>query len=82
MNTNDNKTVENFGAETKKMFSSCKYAFANLQANIGDRNVWGDFTSKKQAKEAAQMWMMAFAKFSLKLEAKVEGKAYRIAVTF
>ena len=80
---NTNEITKNFFIETKKMFSSCKYAFANIEEMPeGMRNVWGDFTSKKQAKEAARMWMMAFAKFSPKLEAKIEGNAYRIAVMF
>ena len=75
--TNEQKNlVEKFGEETKKMFKSCKYAFANIEYG----NVWGDFTSKKQAVEAAKMWMIAFK--TNKVELKVEGKAYRVAVMF
>ena len=74
--------TSDFYSKTQKMFKSCKRAFANIEAVEGSRSVWGDFTSRKQAAEAANMWMMAFREFSPKLEAKVEGKAYRVAVTF
>ena len=71
-----------FYNKTQKMFKSCKRAFANIEAVEGSRSVWGDFTSRKQAAEAENMWMMAFCEFSPKLEAKVEGKVYRVAITF
>ena len=78
-----NATFSKFNEETKKAFSSCKYAFANIEnLPAGMRNVWGDFTSKTQATEAAKAWLKAFAKFSPKLEARMEGKSYRIMVSF
>ena len=78
-----NTTLENFNKKTKEMFSTCKFAAANIEnMPAGMRNVWGDFTSKKQARQAATMWMIAFREFSPKFDAKVEGSAYRISVTF
>lgn len=65
-----------FGEETMKMFKSCKYAYANVEYG----NIWGDFTNKKQAVQAARMWMIAFK--TNKVELKVEGSAYRVAVMF
>ena len=73
--TNEQVKIQSeFGAETKKMFKSCKHAYANLEY----ANVWGDFTSKKQAVAAARMWMMAFK--TNKVTFNMEGKAYRVAV--
>ncbi len=74
MTEEQKNTVAKFGEETKKMFKSCKHAFANIEYG----NVWGDFTSKKQAVAAARMWMMAFK--TNKVTFNMEGKAYRVAV--
>lgn len=80
---NNVTATSDFNQETKRMFSTCKFAAANIVGMpAGMRNVWGDFTSKKQATEAASMWMKTFQQFSPKLEAKIVGKAYRIAVIF
>lgn len=66
--------VNNFYNETKKMFKSCKYACVN----VGE-NVWGDFTSKKQAIAALFAWSRAFKGTP---NIRIEGKAFRVTVTF
>lgn len=76
MTTEQKEMTAKFGEETKKMFKSCKYAYANIEYG----NVWGDFTSKKQALEAARMWMVAFK--TNKVTIRIEGKAYRAVVMF
>jgi hypothetical protein len=74
--------IAQFDTETKKMFKSCKFAAANIEEIAGSREVWGDFTSKKEATEAVKMWMTTFRNFSPKAEAAIVGKSYRVVVIF
>lgn len=51
---------KSFNANTKKMFRYCKFAAMNVFSNREDWEVWGDFTNRKQAIDAAYMWSLAF----------------------
>lgn len=54
------KEGEKFEAETKNIFPSCIFATANFYGTREDWNVWGDFTSHKEAHDAGFKWSKTF----------------------
>lgn len=75
MNTELLNMAKTFDTETKKMFTSCKFAALNVYGPRQNWEAWGDFTSEKQAIEAGKMWARAFRK-GVKFE--VNGRVYRV----
>ena len=78
---NIQQLVSDFYPQTKKVFKSCKFATVNLfEDSISD--VWGDFSKRADAVEAVKMWSIAFRELNGKVAARVEGRCYRVSITF
>ena len=71
-----------FNERTKALIKGCTFAAMNVSPTGQLIDVWGDFRSRKAAKEAMAMWRILKVQLGGQFSFRMEGKKIRVMLDF